>query len=195
MKHLASLLLSALLAACSNSTPNPTPPGILNASSADSRIAPGDTIRVAFSSSPEIDGTHKIQPDGQVSLPHLGATPAAGLTLSQLQSRLNQLYQPWLQDPGVVVTMQNAAAGVYVGGEVIRPGKIPLDRPMTALQAVMEAGGFTRLANPRNVVLVRQHHGQESRQALNLNQSLHTSNSQAVFLRPYDVLYVHPSFW
>ncbi len=192
MKHLTRFLLAVILCSCAR---QPTPMPQREPVSANSRIAPGDVIRVAFSGSPEMNDNHKIQPDGLVSLPQIGATPAAGTTLAEFQSRLNHLYQPWLQEPGVVVTMQNSASGIYVGGEVMRPGKIPLDRPMTALQAIMEAGGFTRLANPGKVVLVRQSNGLESRQILDLNRCLESPNSAAIFLRADDVIYVRPSFW
>ncbi|MEI6704007.1 MAG: polysaccharide biosynthesis/export family protein, partial [Deltaproteobacteria bacterium] len=118
-------------------------------------LAPGDVINVIFSGAPELSTKQKIQPNGKVSLPTLGDVSAAGKTIAGLQQQLSTLYQPHLQDSTVVVSLSGTAAGVYVSGEVLRPGKIPLERPMTALEAVMEAGGFTKLANPKQVFILR----------------------------------------
>jgi polysaccharide export outer membrane protein len=105
------------------------------------------------------------------------------------------MYQPHLQDPTVVVSLQSASAGVYVSGEVLRPGKIPLDRPMTALEAVMEAGGFTKFANPKQVIVVRNEGGKNQRYVLNMNDALNGMESRPFYVRPFDVLYVRQSAW
>jgi polysaccharide export outer membrane protein len=95
----------------------------------------------------------------------------------------------------VVVSLESAAAGVYVSGEVLRPGKIPLDRPMTALEAVMEAGGFTKFANPKQVIVVRNEKGRNQRYVLNMNDALSGAESTPFYVRPFDVLYVRQSAW
>ena len=95
----------------------------------------------------------------------------------------------------MVVSLAGAAAGVYVSGEVLRPGKIPLDRPMTALEAVMEAGGFTKFANPKQVFIVRNQGGKSQRYVLNMNQALYGTESIPFYVRAYDVIYVKQSNW
>lgn len=161
----------------------------------DGRLAPGDEIGVTFAGAPELNTRQKIQPNGKVSLPTLGDVTAAGMTITGLQAQLGALYQPHLQDSTVVVSLIGAVAGVYVSGEVLRPGKIPLDRPMTVLEAVMETGGFTKLANPRQVFVVRNQGGRSQRYVLNMNDSLYSSDSMAFYVRPYDVIYVKQSNW
>lgn len=158
-------------------------------------LAPGDVINVVFSGAPELNTRQKIQPNGKVSLPTVGDVNAAGLTITGLQEQLATLYQSKLQDPSVVVSLAGAAAGVYVSGEVLRPGKIPLDRPMTALEAVMEAGGFTKFANPKQVFIVRNQGGKSQRYVLNMNQALYGTESIPFYVRAYDVIYVKQSNW
>lgn len=180
---------------CQSNTPSDPIPATAASSRPSGALAPGDEINVTFSSAPELNTKQKIQPNGKLSLPTIGDVSAAGTTINSLQSTLTSLYQPHLQDPTVVVSLESAAAGVYVSGEVLRPGKIPLDRPMTALEAVMEAGGFTKFANPKQVIVVRNEKGRNQRYVLNMNDALSGAESTPFYVRPFDVLYVRQSAW
>lgn len=180
---------------CGDMNSAPPVPAEASVSRPSGNLAPGDEISVAFSGAPELNTKQKIQPNGKVSLPTIGDVSAAGRTINSFQTELTSLYQPHLQDPTVVVSLEGASAGVYVSGEVLRPGKIPLDRPMTALEAVMEAGGFTKLANPKQVIVVRNQGGKNHRYVLNMNDALTGVESRPFYVRPFDVLYVKQSVW
>ncbi|MCX6880718.1 MAG: polysaccharide export protein [Verrucomicrobia bacterium] len=158
-------------------------------------LTPGDEIRVVFSVAPELNTQQKIQPTGKISLPTIGEVTAAGRSVTSLQQQLTTLYQPHLQDSTVTVSLAATAAGVYVSGAVLRPGKLPLDRPLTVLEAVMEAGGFSPMANPRQVVVVRTQDGKSKNYVLNLHQALNGTESTPFYVRPYDVIYVKESAW
>ena len=180
--------MSALFAAfasvgCSDTGPAPMIPAEAYVSKPSGTLAAGDEISVSFSGAPELNTKQKIQPNGKVSLPTVGDVTAAGRTINSLQESLTSLYQAHLQDPTVVVSLESAAAGVYVSGEVLRPGKIPLDRPMTALEAVMEAGGFTKFANPKQVIVVRNQKGQQQALCAQHERRPHRHGEQSV-LRP-----------
>ena len=191
----AVLIPAAAMLGCSDMQSSAPVPAEASASKPSGNLAPGDVINVIFSGAPELNTRQKIQPNGRVSLPTVGDVSAAGRTITGLQQQLTSLYQPHLQDPTVVVSLAGAAAGVYVSGEVLRPGKIPLDRPMTALEAVMEAGGFTKLANPKQVFIVRNQEGKSQRYVLNMNHALYGTESIPFYVRAYDVIYVKESTW
>jgi polysaccharide export outer membrane protein len=190
----AALLMFASVG-CQNNTPSTPIPSEASSARPSGTLAPGDEITITFSSAPELNTKQKIQPNGKVSLPTIGDVSASGRTINSLQSSLTSMYQPHLQDPTVVVSLESAAAGVYLSGEVLRPGKIPLDRPMTALEAIMEAGGFTKFANPKQVIVVRNEKGRNQRYVLNMNDALSGAESTPFYVRPYDVLYVKQSAW
>ena len=180
---------------CSNMRSTAAVPTEASNSRPSGNLAPGDVINVIFSGAPELNTRQKVQPNGKVSLPTIGDVSAAGKTITRLQQQLTTLYQPHLQDSTVVVSLAGAAAGVYVSGEVLRPGKIPLDRPMTALEAVMEAGGFTKLANPKQVFIVRNQEGKSQCYVLDMKQALYGTESIPFYVRAYDVIYVKESSW
>jgi polysaccharide export outer membrane protein len=191
---LAALVMFTSLG-CQTNSPSEAIPATASSARPSGALAPGDEINVTFSSAPELNTKQKIQPNGKVSMPTIGDVTAAGTTINSLQSTLTSLYQPHLQDPTVVVSLESAAAGVYVSGEVLRSGKIPLDRPMTVLEAVMEAGGFTKFANPKQVIVVRNEKGRNQRYVLNLNDALSGAESTPFYVRPFDVIYVRQSAW
>ena len=196
----AMLSASVLLAVgasvgCDSMTPVRPVPAEAYRSRPGGTLAPGDEIRVVFSGAPELNTQQKIQPNGKVSLPAIGEVTASGRTISNLQEQLTSLYQPRLQDSTVTVSLMGTTAGVYVAGAVLRAGKIPLDRPLTVLEAVMEAGGFSPIANPRRVIVVRIQGGKSRNYMLDLHQALHGTESTPFYVRPYDVIYVKESSW
>lgn len=158
-------------------------------------LAAGDVIRVTFPGAPELNTLQKVQANGKVSLPTIGDVTAQGKSVATLQSQLTGMYQSHLQNPTVLVAVETAASSVYVSGEVVRPGKVPLDRPMTAFEAIMEAGGFSKFANPKQVVVIRTKGGKTERYALNLSDTISGASNSAFYLRPYDTVYVKPSRW
>ena len=195
LSALAAVAAAMLGVSCSDFQEGPPAPAEAYVSQPSGSLAPGDEISIAFPGAPELNTKQKIQANGKISLPTIGDVSAAGKSVTSFQSYLNSRYQPHLQDPTVVVSLDVAAAGVYVSGEVLRPGKIALDRPMTVLEAVMEAGGFTKFANPKQVVVVRKEGGRNQRYVLNLNDAFNGVESRPFYLRPFDVIYVRQSAW
>jgi len=158
-------------------------------------LSVGDTIRVTYPGATEFSQSLKIQADGKIGLPMVGNVTAVGRSASSLQSSLTSMYEPHLNDPTVFVSLEKPAAAIYVAGEVGSPGKVLLDRSITALEAVMEVGGFSKLANPKKVFVIRTEGGRQKRYALNLANPLSGYDSQAFYLRPYDMVYVERSNW
>ncbi len=192
----ALCLVTAIVSTgCGDMNPAPAVPSEAYRSKPNSTLSAGDEIRVTFSGAPELNVKQKIQANGKVSLPTIGDVSASGKSITSFQAELTSLYGPHLQDPTVIVSLESAAAGVYLSGEVLRPGKIPLDRPMSVLEAVMEAGGFTKMANPKKVIVVRNVNGKNQRYVLNLKEAFYGVDSSPFYLRTYDVVYVTQSAW
>src|SRR5262249_27795112 len=127
-----------------------------------------------------------------VSLALVGEVQAAGKTLLALEKELLELYGPQLQVKEVTVTLESSAFPVYVTGAVLRPGKVMSDRPLKALEAIMEAGGFDYTkANTKAVRVIR---GNEHFQ-VNLKDVLDGKHADTFNLRPSDIIYVPERFY
>ena len=92
----------------------------------------------------------------------VGEVVAAGLTPADLEKEILKLYSSQLVTKEVTVTVTSSSFPVFVTGAVIRPGKILSDHPITALEAIMEAGGFDYAkADLGHVRVVREREGRD----------------------------------
>lgn len=90
-------------------------------------LGAGDQISLSVIGYPEFTGTLALLPDGNVTLPLVGAVQAAGLTPVQLEAVLTEHMRAYLVDPVVSVglTVMRPVV-VTVAGEVHRPGPLQL---------------------------------------------------------------------
>ena len=155
----------------------------------------GDTLKISFPSAPNLDTTQQIRRDGRITLSLVGEVTAVGLTPAELEKQIVELYASQLTSKEVSVTVLSSSIPVFVSGAVLRPGKIMADHPITALEAIMEAGGFDNTkANLSAVVVIRQEEGQVKNYTLNLKHVLQGKQSVPFYLKPSDIVYVPERF-
>lgn len=159
------------------------------------RLRDGDTLTISIPGSPALDTTQQIRTDDKIVLPLVGEVVAAGKSPEELEDELLKLYQPQVAAKQVIVSVQSPSIPVYVTGAVLRPGPVIVNHPLSALDAIMEAGGFdyTR-ANLKAVIVVRQEKDRTVRTTLNLKKALAGSPGQPFYLKPYDIVYVPERF-
>jgi protein involved in polysaccharide export with SLBB domain len=113
-----------------------------------------------------------------------------------IRLHINQVLQNGQQDvtlqPGDVVYVPRSDFKVFVGGEVLRPGLVPMDTALTAMAAVFHAGGFTENASPKDGILLRDN-GNNMAQVIRINFKEALEGSPDVVLQPYDIVYVPKS--
>ncbi len=120
----------------------------------------GDVLKITFPGSPNLDTVQPIRRDGKLNLPLIGEVTAAGVTPDDLQKKLVDLYAAQISSKEITVQVQSSTFPVFVTGEVVHPGKVLSDHPITALEAVMEAGGFNyATANMKEVKIIRNENG------------------------------------
>lgn len=151
-----------------------------------------DTIRIKFLYWPELDDEQMIRPDGKISLLMVGEVDVQNRTPDELQKELVKLYESKLNDPEINVVVSSLANNrVYVGGEVGTPGLILLQGRLTALGAIMQAGGFIESsAKKSSVVVVRQQAGGQFARTVDLGNALNGAETEPFYLQPYDIVYV-----
>lgn len=189
----AALLLGLLflcLSAC-NSTPQsagvPTPVPI-----DVQTLSAGDVIKISFPGTPSMrEDTQQIRRDGRINLTIIGEVKAADKTPSELERELIQAYASQLNSKEIKVTVVSSSFAVYVGGAVLKPGKIAPERALTALDAIMEAGGFDEArANKKAVRVIRQEGGQVKNYPIDMKAVLEGAQTEPFYLRSHDMVYV-----
>ncbi len=193
-----SLLALLTLAAC-EAIPAPTEKATTTATAGGApevlTLQEGDVVKVSFPGVPSMDTTQAVRQDGRISLTMLGEIFVAGKTTDALTKELLELYGPKLVSKEVMVTLVSSSFPVYVTGAVLRPGKISSDRPISAFDALMEAGGFDRAkADLRAVVVIRAEGGQTKRYTVNLQEVLDGAPSTPFPLKRGDTVYVPEKF-
>lgn len=160
------------------------------------RIGVGDELHVRFLYQPDNNEQLPVRPDGRISLGATGEIEAVGLTPEELGRLIEERSSSRLRDPEVTVIVTKVGVKqVYVGGEVARPGVIPLAPGMTPLQAVMQTGGFRPTAKRDSVVLITPgSDGRFSASRLNLEQVVEDGVAERVRLRSNEIVFV-PKSW
>jgi len=197
-------LLLAWVSGCSSSSPASEKAVALAGSPTYSSdiLREGDVISITCEAVSEavtnINTVAKIPLSGMLDLVFIGQVQAAGKTIEQLQGDLLKLYSKQVRVDVINVKLVESAAAVYVVGAVRQPGKIPMDRPMTVLEALMEAGGYDpSRARLSRVTVVRLEDGKQRAYRVNLNKVLSGEEPTPFFLKPFDTVEVpqRPILW
>ena len=119
-------------------------------------LRPGDSLVITLQGVPDpTANTVQIDEQGLVTLPYIGQVTAAGTTTAGLSQKIRETYISKKIYTNVDVSVAVTERYIYVGGEVVRPGRIIWTPDLTATKAVQAAGGFTLYANEQNISLVR----------------------------------------
>ena len=155
MKYL--LLILVLLAfPVSLAAQTGTPPRLSTVTQERYRLQPGDVLEVQFRYSPEFNQTVTVQPDGFITLEIGGDLKVAGFTIDQTREAILRQARTRLQDPVATVLLKEFQKPYFVvSGEVNTPGKIEMRERVTAIQAIMLAGGMKESAKSSQVVVFR----------------------------------------
>lgn len=155
----------------------------------------GDAVRIAFPGAPNLNTVQQVRRDGRITLPLVGEFKAAGLTSPEMEKEMLKLYGPQLQTKEVSVSIEASAFPIYVTGAVLRPGKILSDRPITALEAIMEAGGFDQnRANMKAVTVIRNENGTTRNYVIDLKKIMDGVETEQFSLQPQDIIVVKERF-
>ncbi len=155
-------------------------------------LGPGDGIDIKFFHTPELNDTQTVRPDGKITLQLIGEVTVQGKTPEELRSELIRLYTPELRNPEIAVIVRSLSdRRVYVGGEVNKPGIIPMPARLTALEAIIEAGGFKmETAKVKSVVVIRQREGKFHGSLIDFSGTPNGEAGPPFYLQPRDIIYV-----
>lgn len=161
----------------------------------DITLHEGDVVRLLFAGTPSLNTTQQIRRDGNINLPLIGDVQAAGSAPKELETRILEAYGTQLLSREVTVSVESSAAPIFVTGMVLRPGKVMSDRPITLLEAIMEAGGFDYSRANLKAVRVMRREGERMRTfILNVKPLLEGQPEKPFYLRPADMVYVPERF-
>ena len=121
------------------------------------KLRPGDEFLLSYRITPEFNQDVTLGPDGHANLYIAGDVQLSGLTLQQAHDLIIQKETGKLNEPELSIVLKDFDKPyVVVSGEVIQPGRILIRQEVTALQAVMLAGGFKETSYSSQVLVYRR---------------------------------------
>jgi len=155
----------------------------------------GDVLKISFPGSPNLDTTQTIRRDGKITLQLAGEITATGMSPSDLEKEIAKAYGSQLISKEVSVTVVASYIPVFVTGAVLSPHKVVADHPITALEAIMEAGGFDYAkANLKDVRVIRYENDRAHTYFLNMKLVMQGKQTDPFYLQPFDIIYVPERF-
>ena len=160
-------------------------------------IGEDDVIGISVWQNPDLDQDVIVRPDGMISFPLIGDVSAKGMSITQLDEEITRRLSEFVRSPEVSISLKKIGGSkVMVLGEIIKPGVYSVAGTKTILEAITQAGGFSRDAVPSSVVLVRGGLSQPRPMRLNLSKVLQGRDvqKQNVVLQSEDIIFVPKKF-
>jgi polysaccharide export outer membrane protein len=170
----------------------------LMAGEGDYVLASGDTLDLMVYKEPDLNMRSKISRDGRVQLPLLGEVAVAGKTVREAQDYIRTLLNAdYLVDPQVYLNIASyTQRKITLIGQVVRPGSYELqgNESLGILEAIGMAGGFTRIADSKNVTIKRIVGGKPDTIKINTKR-LEDANGGSFEVLPGDIITVGESWY
>ncbi len=120
-------------------------------------LSPGDVLEIQYRYTPEFNQTLTVQPDGYLSLEIGGDLKVGGRNLEQVRALVLAKARMRLASPELTIILKEFQKPfIVVAGEVVQPGKFEVREKMTAIQAVLLAGGFKDSAKSSQILVFRK---------------------------------------
>jgi polysaccharide export outer membrane protein len=134
-------------------------PAKVDPGKADYVLQPQDVLKVQVLGEDDLTREVRISQENTISLPLIGTLDLKNKSAHQAQELIRELYdRDYLVNPQVsLIVTEYAKRYVNVLGQVTTPGQVqfPQEQGLTLVEAIARAGGGTRLANLKKVVLKR----------------------------------------
>jgi polysaccharide export outer membrane protein len=163
-------------------------------------IGPGDTLQISVWHNNDLTASVPVRPDGRISTPLVSDVVAAGRTPEQLGHEIEERLKKFVADPTVTVIVSSFVGPysqqVRIIGEAVTPKAIPFSAHMTALDAMIAAGGLTPFASGNRTKIVRKVDGKDVETRIRLTDLLKEGDLTAnTDLRPGDIIIIPQSYF
>lgn len=159
---------------------------------ADYLLGPGDMVRVTVYGSPDLGTETRITQGGTLTFPLLGAVPVGGMSVAQSEKKIASM----LEEGGFVkqaqvniMVSQFASQQVSILGDVLKPGRYPLEHASTLIEVLALAGGIS--PNGADMVTVLSgHEGNTEKHDYDLPELLRKGEGVSIMINANDIIYV-----
>ncbi len=132
-----------------------------------------------------------VPPDGRLNYPLIGQIVMVGRTAEDVQKEIAEKLSEYIIEPKVTVQIVQSRSMKYmVIGDVAKPGPYEMNRRMSVMEAIAEAGDVTRYGDSSKVAVLRlKADGSVYPTPINLRE-MQRGKGSAFYLSPGDVIVV-----
>ena len=168
-------------------------------------LSVNDLIRFEVYKEADLQGERRVDQDGTISLPLIQTVRIGGKTIAEARALIRGLYEKdYLVSADVDITVMvkaqtNKVAEVKpkvykftVSGQVKKPGivEIPEGEKVTLVEAILQAGDFTNIANKNKVSIMRLEKGAQKVYVEDVEAMMINPKSKRFEILPGDVISV-----
>jgi polysaccharide export outer membrane protein len=157
------------------------------------KIGRGDVLEIITWKEPNFSRDEiLVRMDGMITFPLLGDIQVEGRTPLKVKKDIEIGLKDFIEDPVVTVTVKTPESQkFYILGEVVNTGEYHLITDLTLLQAFALAGGFTRWASRKEIILIRNEDGKEKIYRINYKDIMNGKDfSQNIHIKAKDTIIV-----
>jgi len=163
------------------------------------RLQPTDVISITVHNQPDLATKTRVTKDGHISFPLLGKVEVKGMTVPEVEQELKTLLEKdYLVSAQVMVFIEEYhSRQISVMGEVKSPGKydLPSEKPISLMQAIGMAGGFTKEGDVKNVSVMRIEDGEQKVIKINTKDiTIRGEKDKDIMMEAGDVISVPEGF-
>jgi polysaccharide export outer membrane protein len=155
----------------------------------------GDMVRVTVFRNPELTTEARVSERGTILFPMIGEVPVAGLTPSQAGGRIADKLRSgkYVVNPEVTVSMMQVnSRQVSVLGNVVKPGRYPLDSTTAHLTDVIALAGGVGPTGSDEVTVITNRGGRQEKVTIDMAEMFRRGDlTRNIALEPGDTIYVH----
>lgn len=169
-----------------------TAPGVAPEGLAKFKLSPGSMVDIHVFEEPDLDGSYRLDDQGQISMPFAGTVRLESLSLpeaaSAIQAKLET--EEILRAPHVVVNIDEySAQNIVVMGEVAAPGRFPVLTPRKLQDVLAMSGGQTSLAG-NEIIIHRSNQPPQVTEVIHYGRDVNSQASLNVAINPGDSVLV-----
>lgn len=187
------LFFVALISACQSPSNIPSPELsnlALSATTASShenktyQVKVGNQLDIFVLEDKSFNGSYSVRETGEIIIPQLGRIYVQGMSLAEVEASIKRQLESTQLKVATVIADPSSSGGtadrpalgvaVRVSGRVMSPGRIMVPQlgntPVTAFQAVTEAGGLLPFADKKHSYILRTNNLQVARMPVNFDR-------------------------
>ncbi len=154
------------------------------------QLQAGDRLEITVYREADLTGVYEIDPAGTLNFPLVGEIQVGGLRVDELLSRLNWNLRKYLVNPQVSISRAEVTIkSISVLGQVKKPGAFDYTPGLTIMRLIAQAGGFERVANKRNVRILRIVNGKKESVIVN-GTAIINGEAEDPAAEPGDMIFV-----